>query len=522
MLDKLKRLRKQHLKAFHDVTFYEYQESISDSMLAALLQNLQLTSNATEDDIKKLKLVELAIEISRQAGKTTAVVLTVEFIMIYLTNLFGRRIHIGIFAPQNEQAKTDFDRLKEAFKRSNQMFVVQTDEQKEFQEQSNAKTLVLPNGSSCYIFPITKTSKPESKSLDLEIFEESQDLEDKIVKEQVWPMGANTNAPRVYIGTAGTRVCYFRKIGQGAHALKLYHDEIVKQRRKVYEETGDARHLIYQQFVAQEIEKHGINADEIQRPYFGKWLIGTGNFTTEEQLNSLAEQRNITYQYKKTNCFAGIDTAKHPDKTWVTIIRDTGNLAEWTLKDGTKMFGRKRDVLNWMVLSGENYQNQFDIISDFLGNYNIIAVAIDSTGQGDFMPDLFENHTEWSDENSGLYRIKFSLTSKDIMYKSLKVSIAQRLITFPKLVGQTGEDFKQQMLDLQQERKGNFLTVHHPDSPDAHDDACDSLALADWAFSRWYAENDAQIAFVGDKKERKVEKDEDDNVTDYWPGQDEW
>jgi len=34
--------------------------------------------------------------------------------MIYFTKEFGRPIRIGIFAPQREQAKTDFDRLKAA------------------------------------------------------------------------------------------------------------------------------------------------------------------------------------------------------------------------------------------------------------------------------------------------------------------------------------------------------------------------------------------------------------------------
>jgi hypothetical protein len=530
VLDKLKRLRTYHLKAFHNTTFYPYQDRISDAMIDALLQNLRLTSNATEDDIKKLRSVEVPIEISRQSGKTTAVVLTVEFIMIYLTKMFNRRIHIGIFAPQHEQAKTDFDRLKEALNRSNQLFVVQdTKEQKEFQEQNNSRTLVLPNGSSCYIFPVTKTSKPESKSLDLILFEESQDLDDKIVKEQIWPMGANTNAPQIYVGTAGTRICYFRKIGQTNSAIKLYFEEIAKQRREVYKRNGDALHLVYEQFVRQQIEKHGIDADEIQRPFFGKWLIGTGNFMTEEELSEMESERKVTYQYNKTDCFAGIDVAKHPDSTVVTILRDSGLATEWTLPDGkTKQSAKRKEVLNWLELRGENYQNQFDIIKDFLSHYNVIALAIDSTGIGDYLPDMFENNTEWQDENTGLYRVKFSATSKDMLYKNLKVSVKQLLTTVPKLDTKMGERFKQQMLDLQQEYKGQLLSVHHPDNAsvsgvkesDLHDDFPDSLALAEWAFAKWNAENDPQLFVLSGQKERVVKKNDDNEVTDYWPGED--
>ena len=508
MLEKLKKLRTQHLKTFHNVTLYPYQERISDAIIEALVQNLKLTASATEEDIKKLKLIEQPVEISRQAGKTTDIVLTVEFIMIYLTKLFGRRIHTGIFAPQHEQAKTDFDRLKEALNRSRELVVVQSDQDKEYQEQSNSKTLVLPNGSSCYIFPVTKTSKPESKTLDLIIFEESQDLEDRIVKEQIWPMGASTNAPRIYIGTAGTRICYFRNLGLGPGAIKLYFEEIVAQRRQVFEATGDAKHLIYEQSVRQEIEKHGLESDEIQRPYFGKWLIGSGQFTTQEELESLVAERRVTQQFKKSECYAGIDTAKNPDSTVVTILRYNAEI-------------NKKEVLNWIELNGDNYQNQFDVINYFLKNYNVVAVAIDSTGQGDFMPDMFQAHTEWQDEHSGLYRVKFSAVSKDMMYKNLKVSIKESLTTLPNLSTKQGEKFKQQMLDLQQEYKGQLLSVHHPDDPNAHDDYPDSWALAEWAYAKFNEDNGAGVSVINvSEKERKVTKDDEGNTTDYWPGED--
>jgi hypothetical protein len=513
MLDKLKKLRADHLKIQHDVVFYPYQELVSDRILEALLQNLRLTSNATEEDIKKLRLIEIPIEFSRQSGKTTAVVYTVEFIMTWLSIYFGRPIHIGIFAPQIEQAKTDFDRLKIALRRVKNMIIVDDETEKVIKEQENAKTLVLPDGSSCYIAPVSKTSHPESKTLDLMIFEESQDLDDKIVKESIWPIGASTNAPRVYIGTAGTQICYFYRLGQSGSAIKLYYHDIIAQRRVVYDSTGDAQHLIYEQTVKQEIERAGLDSDEIQRPYFGKWLIGTGNFVTQEDLEAMVEPaRKLTHQSKNHGyCFAGIDTAKNPDSTVVTILRSCEPTAEFPNKT--------KEVINWMRLRGDNYQDQFDTIIHFLSFFNIVALAIDSTGQGDFMPDMFEKHTQYQDENSGLYRVKFSGPSKDQMYKNLNVSIKQLLTTLPNLSIKYGEVFKQEMLDLQQEYKGQLLSVHHPDDPNAHDDFPDSWALAEWAYARW-SENNVSVTFITQEKERKVTKNEAGQVEDYWPGLD--
>jgi hypothetical protein len=504
LLEKLKKLRADHLLIQHEVVFYPYQEMVSDKILEALIQNLRLTISATEEDIKKLKLVELPIEFSRQAGKTTAIVYTVEFILTWLSVKFDRKIHIGIFAPQIEQAKTDFDRLKIAMRRVKDMIIVDEVTEKEVKEQENAKTLVLPDGSSCYIAPVTKTSHPESKTLDLMIFEESQDLDDQIVKESIWPIGASTNAPRIYLGTAGTRICHFYRLGQSPKALKLYFEDIVKQRRETYEKTNDASHLIYEQTIRQEIDMQGFDSDEIQRPYFGKWLIGTGQYTTEADLDAMYGDYRCHYQQKEYDCFAGIDTAKHPDSTVVTVLRYNPVL-------------KKKQLLNWCELRGENYQDQFDIIKSFLGNYKVQAVAIDSTGQGDFMPDMFENNTEWSDEHSGLYRIKFSAVSKDLIYKNLKVSIKELLTTLPKQ-DKKGEKFRQQMLDLQQEYKGQLLSVHHPDDANAHDDYPDSWALAEWAYARWNEDNNASISILSiDNKERQQDKViPDDYTTPGW------
>lgn len=507
MLDKLRQLRADHLAIQHDTVFYPYQEIVSDKILAALIQNLRLTSSATEEEVKKLKLIEIPVEFSRQSGKTTAIVYTVEFIMTWLSVYFDRQIHIGIFAPQIEQAKTDFDRLKIALRRVKNMVVVNELMEREIKEQENAKTLVLPDGSSCYIAPVSKTSHPESKTLDLIIFEESQDLDDQIVKESIWPIGASTNAPRIYLGTAGTRICHFYRLGQTGNSLKLYFEDIVAQRRETYDQTLDSKHLIYEQTIRQEIEKQGFDSDEIQRPYFGKWLIGTGQFTTDEDLTALIDEKRTrpTWQHTKFECFAGIDTAKHPDSTVVTVIRYNSEL-------------KKKELLNWCELHGENYQDQFDIIKDFLSHYRIEAVAIDSTGQGDFMPDMFENNTEWSDEHSGLYRIKFTSVSKDLIYKNLKVSIKELLTTLPKLDTKQGEKFRQQMLDLQQEHKGQLLSVHHPDDPNAHDDYSDSWALAEWAYAKWNEDNNASISIISTEKERKVIHGNSGQVEDYWPG----
>lgn len=516
MIPKLMSLFQAHLKARHKtdwgepLTLYPYQLDVAEKIFEALVQNMRLTSSASQEDIKKLKLTEIPIEFSRQSGKTTGIVHIIEFIMVFFPRAFGKPVTIGIFAPQREQAKTDFDRLKTSLSRTSELTVLSApaDDVDKARQESNAKTIVLPNKSSCYIFPVTPTSKPESKTLDLIIFEESQDMNDRIVKEQIWPMGASTNAPRVYIGTAGTQICHFYRLGQEGTSLKLYYPQIIVQRRALYEATGDARHLIYEQAVGQEIERFGIDSDEIARPYFGKWLIGTGQFTTQDDLEALINPRRVrrTFHDKQNDCYVGIDTAKHPDSTVVTVVRYNAEL-------------KHKELINWLELRGENYKDQFDIIFEFMKKYKVVAVAIDATGSsGDFMPDMFARETEFSDEKSGLYAVKFSAVSKDNMYKNLKVTISESLTDLPQLDTREAERFKQQTLDLQQEYVGQLLRVNHPDDANAHDDYPDSWALAEWAYARYNEDNELQLIVIGEQKERKIEKSESGEIIDYWPG----
>lgn len=472
MKEKLLRLYVDHLRVMHKRTPYPYQVDVASRIFDALLQNFRLTANATPEDIKKLKIVEIPIEFSRQSGKTQGLVDAIEFIMLFFPELFGKPVRIGIFAPQREQAKTDFDRLKQNLRESAALQRFTDDEEQRAKEESNARTIVLANGSSCYIFPVVGSSKPESKTLDLIIFEESQDIEDKIMTEQIRPMGAATNAPLIYIGTAGTRICHFYRLIQDGTALVLPWHLVAEQRRAAYDSDQNAMHLVYEQRVNEERVKYGEDSDEFRRPYKLEWLIGTGQFTEKAKIDAITSDRKRTFHDKESDCFAGIDTAKHPDSTVVTIVRFNKTLG-------------KKQLINWLELRGENYKSQFEIIVDFLRKYNVLAVAIDSTGQGDFMPDMFEADTEWRDEYSGLIRVKFSAVSKDMIYKNLKVTIDELLTDLPLLDTREAGRFLQQMLDLQQEWKGQLLSVQHPDDPNAHDDYPDSWALAEHAYAVW-------------------------------------
>src|SRR3990167_7042744 len=275
-------MRDDLLKTYHNLDLYPFQKEISNEIIKKVFNN---------------EGGESFIEISRQAGKTEAVVRTVEFLLLVGRAFLNKPLRIGIFAPQHEQAKTDFDRLKEALESK-----PLADEFELTFPESNANTLNVfqagENYGFCYIFPITKTSHPESKTLDLIIYEEAQHIDGV---------------------------------------------------------------LNYKRYVEKEIKEKGEDDDSIKTQYKLEWVIGVGQFITTEQFDALFGDYGII-ESSRNPCYAGIDTAKSPDSTVVTIIENHQ--------------GNEKRIINWLELRGDNYKDQFDSIWNFISQYDVRAVAI--------------------------------------------------------------------------------------------------------------------------------------------------
>lgn len=458
-IDEFITVRDQLYKQYFGKELYKYQIEPSNKIIEyAVLANGE----------------ELPIEISRQAGKTEDVVITVAILMTFFPTIMKRPIRVGIFAPQQEQAKTDFDRIKDFFT------LLMQDGFGIGYNESNGTTIDLTNGSMCYAFPVSMGSHPESKTLDLIILEESQDLIDQKIDKAVIPMGASTNAPVIRVGTSGYRICDFKKLVETAKvAFRIPAPVVIKERRKAFEKDGNDWHLNYEKHFNKRIELKGLDNDEIQTQYLLKWLVGKGQFTTPELFKELRDpELRLTEELNDSyNKFFGLDTAKSRDETVLTILRDLG--------------GMKLQLIALLVLKGDNYEDQFEAIKGFLGKFNNVqAGAIDSTGQGDFMPDKFVRHTQWKDD-AGLFRVKFGLQTKDVLYKDYSQVVKGKVLSFPDYNNHSGEeerhliDFEQQHFDLVKEYKGIYLSCHHPEHGDAHDDYPDAMALAVHAWKNY-------------------------------------
>jgi len=470
------------------ITFYDYQTDLSNVIIKALL-------GRTGE--------EIPIEISRQAGKTEGVVCTVAFLMTFSKSLSMRfwnyeaAFRFIIFSPQKEQAKTDFDRLKmylNKMQRGGWGKIVDP-------RESNQTTLQIANGSYCYIFPLTPTSNPESKSADLIIYEEAHKISDTEKRNKASPMGASTNAPEVSIGVSWYIKNDFKRLIDDKPKHPRYTAEmVIAARRKLYEQDGDPRHLLYELFYNRKILQLGDDDASIKTQYKLLWMLEAGQFMSAEDWEDITKpylyltkgaerlywKPELLDEDRKSDCYAGIDTAKYPDSTVVTIVR-WNEITQW------------KELVATLELRGTNYSEQFTIISGYdtvagkktgkgmFDYFHVVGIGIDSTGQGSFMPDFFKTHTKYKDEKSGLFEVKFSLPGKDMIYTNLMQVAANRLTAIPADDTLELRKLRKQLLDLQTEYKGQFLVCHHPEGSEQgdvyHDDYPDSWALAEHAFA---------------------------------------
>lgn len=181
----------------------------------------------------------------------------------------------------------------------------------------------------------------------------------------------------------------------------------------------------------------GTNAD---KELYG-WLSLQGDNYISQCETILPFLQDLEARFPRVPFYVGIDVAKSVDQTVVTVVRSEGVTAGAGIK----------------------------------------AVAIDSTGSGDFMPD-------WFLQNSRYYIVplKFTRQSKDMIYKNLQVVIEDKKTKLPdEVVDEDREEdarlFMEEMTALQKDYKANMLIVEHP--PSGHDDYCDSWALAEYAYS---------------------------------------
>lgn len=228
-----------------------------------------------------------------------------------------------------------------------------------------------------------------------------------------------------------------------------------------------------------------------------EWIISRGMFVDiqkvekecgDEYLGRVPRDMQATH-------VVGIDVGggsssnkKYADSTVITVVEVNWNepvLMEKTTDDETGedivYTAYNTYIKDWCEIRpeiAENYEEQYQMIMEYLKNFNVVRIVIDATRESSLAQRIQANM------RCEVIPFVFSSKSKSDIYKHLQIEINTGRARFPRdrdtIVTSEYRKFTQQLADLQKGYSGSHLVVSHPDEKGAHDDYPDSWCLAVW------------------------------------------
>ena len=318
-------------------------------------------------------------------------------------------------------------------------------------------------------------------------------------------MGAFYNATKILIGTATTQKGFFY--------------EAIERNKKEYANGGKRNHFEYdyktvikynpnyEKYIEGEKKRIGEFTDEFQMSYNLKWILERGMFVSGKLFDELADpHRGLSLMDTKNSHVVGIDLGKKQDSTVITVLEvdwDNPTIVDKAQEAGVPDYiAYPVFIKAWKEIQGDNWNEQYDIIMDFLSNFNVVRIVMDATGVGDAIYDRLRANLNYE-----VIPYVLSRQSKSDLYKHLNSEFRAKRVRYPadEETRETLEfrKFQQQFLDLEKGYSGQLMVVSHPNIAGAHDDYPDSLALAVWAskgepVAKPVTENQRLLEIAGD------------------------
>jgi hypothetical protein len=421
---------------------------------------------------------------ARQSGKSETIANTVATLMVLLPRLakmypdllgkFKDGIWIGMFAPVEGQVETLFGRTVNRLTSERALEILGDPEIDDSLGKVAGVTrqIKLKNsGSSLIMMTANPRAKIESKSFHLIVIDECQEADDFVVSKSISPMLAYYSGTMVKTGTPTTHKNNFYRSIQ----LNKRRQTGAKSRQNHFQ--WDYRDVSkynanYGKFIKKEMLRIGEESDEFQMSYCCKWLLDRGMFVTSNVLDELGDtSQEVVKAWHRTPVVVGIDPARKIDSTVVTVV-----WVDWDRPDEFGYFDHR--ILNWLEIQGDDWEDQYFQIVQFLSNYDVLAVGVDANGVGDAVAQRLKLLLPRAEVHS----LGSSQSEQSKRWKHLKALIDRRMVGWPAHAKtrrlRTWKRFYQQMSDLETKFQGPNFLAHAPDEAHAHDDFADSLAIA--------------------------------------------
>ena len=427
---------------------------------------------------------EITALAARQSGKSETIADTVSTLMVLLPRLakiypellgkYKDGLMVGLFAPTESQAETLFSRTVTRLSSERALDVLSDPEIDDVAAKVGGVTKMIKlkkSGSSLTMMTANPRAKIESKSFHLIVIDECQEADDFIVNKSISPMRAYYAGTMVKTGTPTTHKNNFYK------SIQLNRRRQTGKRARQNHFQWDWRDVSkyndnYSRFIKKEMLRIGEDSDEFQMSYNCKWLLERGMFVTSSVMDELGDtSQELVKVWHQTPVVVGVDPARKMDSTVVTVV-----WVDWDRPDEFGYFDHR--VLNWLEIQGDDWEEQYFQIVNFLSNYDVLAIGVDANGVGDVVAQRLKILIPRAE----VIPLTSSQSEQSSRFKHLQALIQREMLSFPAHAKtrrlNLWKKFYQQMIDAEIKYKGNSFTVAAPREAYAHDDFVDSLAIA--------------------------------------------
>ena len=421
---------------------------------------------------------------ARQSGKSEVIANTVATLMVLLPKLarlypdllskFENGLWVGMFAPVESQVETLFGRTVSRLTSERAIEILGDPEIDDVAARTGGitKGIRLANsGSQLLMMTANPRAKIESKSFHLVIIDECQEADDFVVTKSISPMLAYYAGTMVKTGTPTTsknnfyRAIQLNKRRQTSRGAKQNHYQWD------YKDVSKVNPN-YAKFIKKEILRIGEDSDEFQLSYNCRWLLERGMFVTSSIMDELGDlSQEVVKSWFRSPVVVGIDPARKLDSTVVTVL-----WVDWDRPDEFGYFDHR--ILNWLEIQGDDWEDQYFQIVNFLASYDVLAVGVDANGVGDAVAQRLKILLPRAEVVS----VTSSPSEQSRRWKHLQALIQRKMVGWPAHAKtrrlRTYKRFYQQMTDLETKFTGPNFLAQAPNEAHAHDDYADSFAIA--------------------------------------------
>jgi len=476
-----------------DIYLYTYQRVFLRAILYGLLEH-------TGDTITGLW--------SRQSGKSESLASLAVGACVFIPALarafpgddrlsqYKGGLWIGIFAPKQQQSGIIYERIRHRAERQSSQELYADPEIATNIAASRGDKVSWTNGSFVVAKTASDQSNVEGDTYHLVFIDEAQLVSRSKVAKEISPMLAATNGLMVKIGTANASRGGFhdsitynverQKTGGIRSHFQFPYDVVIEQKRQVYDQTKDPRHLNYEKWVKTELERLGGNTDSVEfkmnfRLLWQETMMGAIDMTVFELAGEDTLEMNDIKQWGGRQV-AGLDLGKVIDDTVLTIIEIDGQGIVDTaalVRPGEEnpLFHLKR-ILAWGEMHG-SWEEQLKQITNMLMQFSVDTLVVDSNGVGDPIAERLIRLLP----SINVVPFPCSYVGNDKIYKYYIQELEAGRFLYPKgertMRTTEYQKFVHQHRSLVKQYSGRYLACKAPDGE--HEDYCDSAALACWA-----------------------------------------